>query len=623
MNCKWAEGHLSACLDGTLDPAVRDEVTAHVEACAQCSGVLQEFRYFDGLVASLPRYEPPEDLRRRIFESPEFAAILRSLDEPDEAAAPARHPATSNPFARPRAITLDRGVRPAHDRVLTPLPLPSALDASNGDGGPDQPALGPDAAQPNRSGPSWSRVAISIAAAVVLLLGSGLLIQQALPHSTTTCRAPAICGPIGNKLVSPLAAGPRVIYERGGALWSAPEQGSGSAQQLTSTNVSVGAGWAVAPIQNAAGGDHVAYIDLKTGAVHVVRSDDQQDRIVGQTVARSGASASFWASAEGQAILAGLVWSPDGSQLAYLAGISGTSGTALVVVHGNGNGAAAMIQAAANASSAMAVWSPDGQRIAFVQTGASGQSVWDFNVATHQMRQLSANDGSAGSAATVRALGWLPQAMGPLVTWAVGDPAAGTYTDLFFRSAVQDGQPQRLTPVGASFTAADYSALSNSGTWLLGDGTALYAVSAHFPGVAQLVMVTGGVRAVSWAPNGTAAAFVSNAGDLWLWLPGAGFSKVTGGVVTQPGLAWAPDGSALAFVAGGQATIVRLSGDTLGASIALSGATGATAFAWAPDGQRLAVAAPTSVILVNADGTAPTAADTHSADGVVVWSVAR
>ena len=622
MNCKWAEGHLSACLDGTLDPAVRDEVTAHVEACAQCSGVLQEFRYFDGLVGSLPRYEPPEDLRRRIFESPEFAAILRSLDEPDEAAAPARHPVTSKPFARARSITLDRGARPGHDRVLTPLPLPSAPDASNGAGGPDQPAPALDAARPGRGGPSWTRVAISIAAAVVLLLGSGLLIQRALPPSTGPCRAPTICGPIGNKPVQPLFAGPRVVYERGGALWSAPEQGSGSAQQLTPPNVTVGAGWAVAPIQNAAGGDHVAYIDLKTGAVHVVRSDDQKDTIAGHTVAPSSASAAFWASAEGQSILAGLAWSPDGARLAYLADISGTGDTTPTVVHGDGNGAAA-IPAAAGTSSAMAVWSPDGQRIAFVQTGTSGQSVWDFNVATHQMRQLSATDGSAGSAATVRALGWLPQAMGPLVTWAVGDPAAGTYTDLFYRSAVQDGQPQRLTPVGASFTAADYTALRNGGTWLLGDGTALYAVSAHFPGVAQLTTVTGGVRAVSWAPSGTAAAFVSNAGDLRLWVPGAGFSKVAGGVVAQAGLAWAPDGSAFAFVAGGQVTIVRLSGGAVGAPIAVSGTTGATAFAWAPDGQRLAVATPTGVILVNADGTAPTVVDTHSADGAMVWSVAR
>jgi sugar lactone lactonase YvrE len=622
MNCKWAEGHLSACLDGTLDPAVRDEVTAHVEACAHCSAVLQEFRYFDGLVGSLPRYEPPEDLRRRIFESPEFADILRSLDEPDEVAAPARHPVTSSPFARPQPISLNHGKRGAHDRALTPLPVPSAPDASNGFQAPIQPAAAAGAAPSERGGVSWSRVALSIAAAVVLLLGSGLLIQRVLPSSTPGCKAASICGPVGVIKSSPLAAGPRVVFERDGALWSASEQAGGLAQRLTPPGVTVGAGWAIAPILSAAGGDHVAYIDLKTSTVHVVRSDDQQDKVVGRVVAGGSASAAWWAGAEGQAVLAGLAWSPDGTRLAYLSDTNGAGLTTITVVHGDGNGTAA-IPAAAGASSAMAVWSPDGQRLAFVQSGANGQSVWDVNVGTHQMRELSPTDGSAGSEATVRALGWLPQAMGPVVTWAVGDPAAGTYTDLFSRSAVQDGQPQRLTPAGATFTAADFSAAHSGGTWLLGDGTALFAVGANVSGLAQLTAVAGGVRAISWAPYGMAAAILSSAGDLQLWVPGTGFSKLASGLLAPAGLAWAPDGSALAFVAGGQASIVQVSGGGASTPIGVGNTTGATALAWAPDGQRLAVATPAGVVLVNADGTAPTVVDTHSIAGSLTWSVAR
>jgi hypothetical protein len=614
MNCKWAEGHLSACLDGTLDPAVRDEVTAHVESCAHCGATLQEFRYFDGLVGSLPRYEPPDDLRTRIFESDEFAAILRSLEDSDAATAPARHPITSNPFGRARSITLDRAARPMHDRALTPLPLPVAPAVSGGAGDPDGPASGDAASRHDRGVPAWTRAALAAAAAVVLLLGSGVFVQRMLPGPGTGGK-PTICCVAGHPQ-PPLSAGPRVVYEHDGALWSAPEQG-GAAQRLTPSGVTVGAGWAVVPVQNAAGGDHVAYIDLKTGALHVVRSDDQRDVVVGHTTG-SGVSASFWASAEGQAILTGLAWSSNASELAYLADTTGSGLTTLMVVRADGTGTM-VVPADSGASSALAVWSPDGQRLAFVQSATTGQSVWDVNVVTHQMRQLSAASGTAA----VRALAWLPLSQGPVVTWAVGDPVAGTYTGVFSRSVVQDGQPQQLTTASASYGAADFSAARDGGTWLLGDGTALYAVSVGAGGAAQLATVPGGVRAIAWAPNGAAAAILGPTGDLRLWIPGTGLVSAASGVAAQPGLAWAPDGSALAFVAGGQTTIIRLNGGTAGAPVAINGVGAATALAWAPDGQALAVATPAGVTLVSADGSAATAVDAKPAAGALVWSVAR
>jgi Tol biopolymer transport system component len=616
MNCKWAEGHLSACLDGTLDPAVRDEVSVHVEGCTHCSGILQEYRYFDGLMGELPRYEPSDDLRERIFGSPEFASILRSLDtDPTETATPTRHPITSRPFILSRPIAIKRE-RPAHDRALTPLPIPLPTPPS----AQGEPASGSDrGAQPRHGGaPPWGRLALSAAAAVVLLLGSGLLIKQGMPHSGTASK-PGISG-VARPNDRPLAAGARVVYERGGALWSAPEQGRGLAQQLTPAGVTVGAGWAVVPIQNGTGGDHVAYVDLKTGAVHVVRSDDQRDLVVGHTTAGS-LNASFWAGDEGRSILAGLAWSPDGTQLAYLADTGNSSHTTLMIVHAEGTGASA-VPAAAGASSAMAVWSPDGQRIAFVQAGAAGQTVWDYNAATQQMRQLSGARDAASAAAQVRALGWLPQPGEPMVTWALGDPAAGTYTDLFVRDVLQDGQPQRLTPAGASFTAADYTPNRNGGLWLLGDGKTLYTVSARYPGVAQLATVAGGVRAVSWAPDGSAAAFINAAGELRIWVRSS-FQQVATGVAAQPGLTWSLDGSALAFVAGAQPSIVRLSAGGYGAATAVSGVSGATALAWAPDGQRLALATPAGVALVSPDGTSVIQVDAHPADGGLIWSVAR
>ncbi|HEV2238960.1 MAG TPA: anti-sigma factor, partial [Ktedonobacterales bacterium] len=243
MTCKWAEeGQLSAYLDGTLDPTARAEVESHVEHCAECTGMLAEFRYFDGLLRDLPRFEPSEHLRSRIFDSPQFADILRSLER-DGAAATARGPV----FSRPR---MRRSGPPAgHDRPLEPLPVPAPASPS-----PTPSGVG----RRHGSAPPWVRVAASVAAALVLLAGSALLVKQGLSHSSSVGQQ-SISGISKFQNPKPLAAGPRVVYLHDGALWSAPEQGSGSAQQLTPPGVVVGDGWAVSPQR-----DSIAYIDEAT-----------------------------------------------------------------------------------------------------------------------------------------------------------------------------------------------------------------------------------------------------------------------------------------------------------------------------------------------------------------------
>jgi hypothetical protein len=76
MNCERAEGYLSAFLDDALDPRLSQQVRAHVEQCAQCRAILDDYRSFDHLLATTARVEPPESLRVRIFESEEYRRIL-------------------------------------------------------------------------------------------------------------------------------------------------------------------------------------------------------------------------------------------------------------------------------------------------------------------------------------------------------------------------------------------------------------------------------------------------------------------------------------------------------------------------------------------------------------------
>jgi hypothetical protein len=620
MNCKWAEGHISACLDGTLDPAVRDEVVTHVDSCTECSSVLADYRRFDRLVGDLPRYEPADDLRARIFESSEFAAIVQSLDE--QGAVGMRSAIVSHPVTHPRPMLDEWARRTGHDRPLTALPVSSSASA----GVPAEPASATDgqfAVRRARSGaPPWTRVALPAAAVLVLAFGSALLIKQGFLHSRTAGR-PTISqvGQPGD--AGPLAAGARVVYARNGALWSAPEHGPGLTQQLTPAGVVVGPGWAVAPLRNDSGGTHVAYIDVKTGRVHIVRSDDQRDRIVGGAVAPAAmVTPAFWSSAEGQTILAGLAWSPDGAQLAYLADADGTGHTTVTVVHVDGT-AAASIDAVADASSAMPAWSPDSQRIAFVQTSASGQTIWDYNVGTQQVRLLSTTAEPGGSSsAIVRALGWLPATAGPAVTWASGSPATDTYTGVFVRGVLENGAAQRLTANGASFAVAAYSAAQNDGTWLLGDDTGLVAIAAP-SGMVEHLAVTGGVQAVTWAPDGSAAAVITGAGELRVWRRTAGLAPVATGVTAQPAPAWSPDATQLAFLAGEQVWLVRVTAGVAGAPRTLAGSSDATAFAWAPDSQRLALALAGGVTIMDADGAVASQVDTHPTASGLVWSMAR
>ncbi|HEV7127461.1 MAG TPA: zf-HC2 domain-containing protein [Ktedonobacterales bacterium] len=622
MNCKWAEGYLSACLDGTLDPDVRDEVVAHIETCTRCSALLDEYRHFDGLVAGLPRYEPPAELRSHIFDSPDFAAIVRSLEAGADEVPAARHPTPLRPFLLSRPHR-----RGTHDRALTPLPIaPAAGELSPSDTA--NPVAGPAATPPvaahTGSGgpPPLVRAALVAAALLIAALGTTLLLQRGLSHGTV--KTPGSISNVGGFQGAPLTAGPRAIYERAGALWSLPEHGNGVAQRLTPANVEVGAGWAVVPVRAGAGGDLVAYVDLKTGALHIVRSDDQKDQVAGQAlVPVADRAAIFWSGPEGQALLGGLTWSPDGTQLAYLADPQGTGQTSLMVVHADGTDMA-MIPAAAGSSSAQAAWSPDSQALVFAQTTGAGQSLWLYNPASRQLRNLgSATDAAGAANAAVLALGWANTQAGLTVTWASGDAASGTVSGVFSAAAQPTGAARRLTPAGRSFATAAYSASAAGGTWLLGDGAGVSTLAVQGASLAPLASIASGVQAVAWSPDGSVASFLSTTGTLSVWINAATIVPVATGVAAQPAMAWTADGSALAFVAAGQLNIVRLNAGTVGVPVAVAGLSNPTALVWAPDGQQLAVTTTAGVALVGVAGTSMRLLDRAPAAGNVSWSVAR
>lgn len=565
MNCEKAENYLSAYLDDMLDPQLHTEVAAHLDGCAQCSEVVTEYRRYDTLLANTPRVSPSAALHDRIFNSPEFAAILRQQARANEA-----HPSAPQPAERRSA---NRG-----------------------------------------SPPHWGRIALQTAAVFVILVGSALLLKQGLFHSgPSTARhgsTPVIGNPNPND--APLAAGNRVVYEHDGALWSAPESGPGLAQRLTPSNVQVSSVWSVSP-----DGKYVVYAEAGSGRLHVIRADRQGDTPL--------SSASALCSGAGIcSVHPALVWSPDGTRIAYQA----ADGT-LHVVNADGTND----QAITTSTQGLAIsplWSQDSLRLAYIQVNNAEQSVWSYDLVNRRASQLAAHADPANLAAVVEQMFWLPDAQHPALTWATWDATSKTITGIFTRDLLQSNTV-RLTPADAHVTAAGFTPKQGTGLWLVGitqnETPALATVSATQPGLTITNSAPGNaITGIYWSPTGNTAAIVSEDGELSLATQnGASLaSSKLNGVTGVP--AWSPDGTHLAAqisvgivsmrISNGQPASIThlLLGEPLLANMTML---------WASDSQSIAITAASGTYLSSPDnGHTFKQVDTQTAAGPFGWSVA-
>ena len=567
MTCMWAGEHLSAYLDDALDPHTRQGMQRHIETCDECQAILDDYQHFDELLVNMPRIEPSDALRDRIFDSPEYASVLRQLERERES-------------SRPR---MPQFLSPARARMLLPA-----------------------------------------AAMLLLALGTALLVKQGFPASQPVASQSTFTT-IGNpgRTGSPLTAGPRLVYAHEGALWSAPEQGAGLAQQLTPAGVQVG-GWSVSPSTGDTPGGLVAYIDARSGAIRLIRSDGQSDRVIGSVASAGTASlpSSFWGSPAGQAIAHGLVWSPDGTRIAYLASgtavTSDASETHLHVMNADGTHDVA-VRDDNHALTSPAVWSGDSLRVAYTQTGAGQTSVWNYAVTLDTVGELAAQADPTAPHATVTRLAWLADTLDARLTWM-------TQTGIFARSALDTQPAQRLTAQGERISAADFAASAQGGEWLVANGSSLDVIAAR-TGIVTHVATSGTAGAVAqrivWSPTGDAAAVL--AGDaLSLWQPGQSLRALSSQVRGDVAPAWTVDGHRLAYAtsAGVVAMRVGAGGQAPGVLLASADLADTSVLAWAPDGQSLAITTASGVTLAGGDtGTRQVDAQAP-ADGVLVWSLA-
>ena len=597
MSCEQVEAGLSAYLDNMLAPEESRAITIHLQSCPRCMALLAELRQNDLLLAHLPRIGPSPALHERIFSVPEVAELAAALD---------RRLAISDELTRP--------LRPAQApsiREIAGRPQPALLPRGAACEAPARPArvasLSPLLASPTPAAPrahrkkSWSTpVKMAVAAALVVALGTAGLLSVSLHRQTVSSANPAgaitppAAGPATGQSI-PLAAGTRFVFLRDGALWSTLVDGSSrQAERLTPAGVMVAAGWVVSPaMPGHTAGDMLAYIDAQKGLVHTIRSDGQQDTPIAQALFKN-TSAAAWGSETGQAILNGLVWSPDGSTLAFV-GDPGDSRQTNLYLYATATGRVQKVAPGMAGSVSHPAWSPDGTRLAFEVAHDGVVSILDYNVQSHETLDLSNLAAAQGNGTNgVLTLGWSLNASSPAVTWSLG--SIGHISSVWVHR------------VGTG--SASYPQLLASGDYL----QALYNPNgAHGAGSWLLV-----------------AALAGQPGDIWRLdlTPGAGLVPLSSGKQVSF-VRWSPDGSAIFYLDGqsggvGKGHLVNVESGTdqfFSSSVAVEPAP-----AWSADSRQLAYSAGTgagaALNIVNASSGHALQLRLHGPVATLTWSPA-
>src|SRR6266568_4593869 len=75
MNCEQVKEQLSTFLDNALASEEQRTVALHLQTCADCRAILADYRYYDTLIAQLPRIQPDPSLKEKLFSSPEYLEL--------------------------------------------------------------------------------------------------------------------------------------------------------------------------------------------------------------------------------------------------------------------------------------------------------------------------------------------------------------------------------------------------------------------------------------------------------------------------------------------------------------------------------------------------------------------
>ena len=561
MNCAQVEELLSAYLDNALAPEEYTDVAAHLQECAACRSILADFRRFDALLMQLPRVSPSPALRDRIFSSPEYLELTGTFDansritsQPTRPTRSARGYVRHDTPGRPHLVSMPGGRSTLPRQPLPqqqPLPLPSA--------------------RRRRGRWGWHTIQAGIAVAILLIMAIGGLTARNLwlQQTNITSLKGAITPPSGLQQ-GPFPVGTRFVFQRDGALWSAPVNGSTQAVRLTPAGVAVASNWVVSPaLPGHSAGDKLAYVDLQHAHIHTIRSDDQDDTTIPQPLLKAGVEPSLvWDTNTGAAILSSLTWSKDGNMLAFVADPNGTGLTHLYILSTE-TGSVEMVPLADTGSASHPAWSPDGIRLAFEFTAGNTVSIMDYNTQNHGLLTISDAVRQPGDpAATILTLDWSPGTDAPTITWSVGE--RGHVHSIWLRRVGIDGTEKPLLLTAGDYVQAIYNPAGHAGlgSWLLVTSIAgrqgdLWYVDAVF-GAKLLSLTTGKqVGLAWWAPDGTRVNYLNDisagVGDFHVVnVTSRADTLIASGVADEPAPAWSENSQELVYSTGTQTIVVSL-----------------------------------------------------------------
>jgi Tol biopolymer transport system component len=308
-----------------------------------------------------------------------------------------------------------------------------------------------------------------------------------------------------------------------------------------------------------------------------------------------------------------LRWSPDGTQVAFVIDPTGNCNPGianldLYVVGADGGGLRQLI---AGEPLGALIWSPDGSRLAFNQIGAVSEIV-----------VLEAASGAEVARWPGLAFQWSPD--GSRLAFTHPQPDSDLFVDLYIVD-VPGGQPRQLTDKPGNIDyfiwQLDGAGVTYSYYELPNNQPVLNLFTVDLTGGDQALTSDGqGPRYFAYSPDASYIAFESMLGEIGLmWMDDGAYQIIAGGQQGYRGVipAWSPDSRTLAFEAPTDQSNRGYSTYTLHLYDVVSGSLTTpdvnleteTQFTWSPDGRWLAfMARPAEgqvgdVFIVGADGT--------------------
>jgi Tol biopolymer transport system component/serine/threonine protein kinase len=289
----------------------------------------------------------------------------------------------------------------------------------------------------------------------------------------------------------------------------------------------------------------------------------------------------------------GLRWSPDGKRVAYIAG-GGSHGDTLYVADADGQHEREVVKREGARHLHWPRWSHDGRHVYFNYGYANG------NAEPTEIFRVAADGGPPEAVVSTsrRAVFPLPGPEGRTLFYAANRDSVELN---LWRRDLRTGQDERLT-----FGVGEYGfpSVSSDGRRLVATANqlrqTLQRVPVQFDSPPALAPLTEGYTGdldPSWSPDGTRLAFSSSrSGQRNIWWANPDMTRpvaVTSGSAIDEGPVYSPDGSQIAFVSdrSGQRGIWIVAADG-GTPRFVAAARVLNTVSWSRDGTRLVYAAP-------------------------------